>query len=82
MLEVPKNPQNFIAAITKYFADKQMGSYFLITIDVIWEELDEIEKQMVKSFKEAKVGNCLIHSRTLLRSDLEYELGQTPHINL
>lgn len=82
MLTIPENPRNFVNAISKYFADKGMGSYFLNTIDVVWEELDQIEKQMVKSFKEGKLGNCLIHSRTLLQSELDHELEQTPHINL
>lgn len=69
-----------IDEILKYFAHKNMESCLLNTVYVVWEELGEIEKQMVKSFKELNMGICLIYSRTLFQSELENELARTPHI--
>lgn len=67
--------------IVVYFAAKNMGSKFLNTIQVIWEKLDETEKQMVKSFKEANGGNLIINSM-FSQNELEAQVAATPYISL
>ena len=65
--------------IISYFAAKHMGSVYLNMVDVIWEQLDGIEKEMVRTLKEAKGGNLIIKSR-LNQAALDAELAATPFI--
>ena len=67
--------------IFAYFAAKNMGSKLLQTIDVVWEKIDEIEKQMVSSIRRAKAGNLIIKSN-LTQHELDKEVEETPYIIL
>jgi hypothetical protein len=67
--------------IIKYFADKRMGSYMLSVVDVIWEVLDEIEKQMVKTLSVNKSCTLLLKS-TLSQEELDKQISETLFVTL
>lgn len=67
--------------IVSYFAAKSMGSVLLNVVDLIWEELDEIEKGLAKSLKERHVCTLAIKSR-LAQNVLDEEYANTPYIAL
>lgn len=67
--------------IITYFANKRMGSVMLNIVDLIWENLDEIEKQMAVSLKQS--GRCqLIIQSKLSQPQLEEAVASTPYIAL
>lgn len=70
-----------IVEVVKYFADKNMGSCLLNVVSVIWEKLDIIEKEMIRSLKEAKKCTLEIKSN-LFQEELERELDSTSFITL
>jgi len=67
--------------IVCYFALKNLGSKLLDVVDVVWEDLDEIEKQMVNSLRIKSACTLAIHSH-LPQVELERQLQETPFIAL
>lgn len=67
--------------IVQYFAQKRMGSEILNLVDLIWDELDDIERQMAVSLKNA--GSCQFNLRSnLSQKELDDQFNATPYINL
>ena len=67
--------------IITYFASKNLGSVMFNLVDLVWEQLDEIEKQMACSLR--KKGACQISIRSKLpQKQLEIEMGKTKLIDL
>ena len=67
--------------IVAYFAKLNMGSIFLTVVEVIWEKLDETEKQMIASLHTSKRCSLCIKSN-LPQDILEQEVNRTPIIAL
>lgn len=67
--------------IIAYFAWKNMGSKILEIVDVVWEKLDDIEKQMISSLYKSRY-NCISVKSNLSQDQLIEEIQLTPAIEL
>jgi len=68
--------------IISYFASKNMGSTMLDLVSVVWEKLDEIEKQMIVSLYHSKLYTTFNLKSALQQKELDKAIQQTPYILL
>lgn len=67
--------------IVSYFSHKNMGSHILNLVDLVWEKLDDTEKQFAVSLKNSKL--CQFYLRSALsQKELDAEVSATPYIEL
>lgn len=67
--------------IVFYFSQKHMGSYILNLVDLIWEKLDDIEKQFAVSLKNSELCQFQLRSN-LSQKELIEQVTSTPYIEL